>query len=102
MTTQAQPDRIIISDNEGNYYLLSKEILEQAKVTGDQAAEVKELVDGGSGDTQGFVQFAATTQYSPALTLGASQFALRGACACSFSCGSFDRGARVINPARGL
>jgi len=86
------PDHIILSDNEGNYYLLPKAALEQAKVTGEMAKEVKELVDGG--DTQGFSLFLG--QQASALSLGGTQFQLRGVCACSASCSSFDRGAQVI------
>lgn len=76
-------DTVVLSDTQGNYYLLSNELIEQAKVTDPkQKAELEQSIQGG--DTAGFTNFAAT--YQP-FSLGASQFKAIGACACNFSFG---------------
>lgn len=76
-------DTVILTDNEGNYYLLSRALIEQAKVTdSEQKAELEGTAKGG--DTSGFSTYAT---FSP-IQFGASQFRFVGACACNFQ---FDR-----------
>ena len=76
-------DSVILSDTEGNYYLLSRELIENAKVTNsEQKAELDKTVKGG--DVSGFALFQAATP----LQLGTTQLRPIGACACDFS---FDR-----------
>lgn len=77
-------ETVILNDNEGNYYLLSRALIEQAKVTDSkQKAELEETAKGG--DTSGFSGYSA--QFST-LSFGATQFRAIGACACNFT---FDR-----------
>jgi hypothetical protein len=76
-------DAVILSDNEGNYYLLSRELIENAKVTNpEQKAELDKTVKGG--DVSGFSLYASTTP----LLLGSSRLQPLGACSCNFT---FDR-----------
>jgi hypothetical protein len=76
-------DTVILSDTEGNYYVLSRELIEASKVTNsEQKAELDKTVKGG--DVSGFALYASSTP----LLLGASQLRPIGACSCSFS---FDR-----------
>jgi len=45
-------ERVVLTDDEGNYYVLSREVLERSKVTGPEKARVRQALDGG--DTTGF------------------------------------------------
>jgi hypothetical protein len=80
---------VVLSDTQGNYYLLSEELIQNAKVTdAKQKQELEQSIQGG--DTAGFNTFAAA-QFQP-LSFGATQFRALGACACNFN---FDRGGLV-------
>jgi hypothetical protein len=77
-------DSVILSDTEGNYYVISRDLIENSKVTNnEQKAELDKTVKGG-GDVSGFALFQAATP----LQLGTTQLRPLGACACDFS---FDR-----------
>jgi len=45
-------DRVVLTDDEGNYYVLPREVLERFKVTGPDKIRVRQALDGG--DTTGF------------------------------------------------
>ena len=94
----AEVERSIVSDNEGNYYLLSRAMLDQARVEGDQKAEVQKLVESHS-DVAGFAE--PTPQSAQPLNYFGKQLLVKGTCACSFAgCTTFDPGTRVVNPPR--
>jgi hypothetical protein len=94
----AEVERIIVSDNEGNYYLLSRAALEQARVEGDQKAEVQKLVDSHA-DVTGFSE--PSPQITQPLNVFGKQLLVKGTCYCSFAgCTTFDPSTRVVNPPR--
>ena len=72
-------DAVVLTDSNGDYYLISKELIEHAKVT--DAKQKQELEESAKGDTSGFSLFQQA--YSP-LSLSGSQFRLVGSCACNF------------------
>ena len=43
---------VVLTDSQGNYYLLTREILEHAKLTGTEKDEIDRLIKGG--DVTGF------------------------------------------------
>jgi len=95
----AEVERIIVSDNEGNYYLLSRAALEQARVEGNQKAEVQKLVESQS-DVTGFSGPTGQIATQP-LNFFGTQLQVKGTCYCSFAgCTTFDPSTRVINPPR--
>lgn len=46
-------EKLVLTDDEGNYYVLSREVLERAKVTGPEKVRVQQALEE-SGDTTGF------------------------------------------------
>ena len=50
--TGAPIDVLLLTDQDGNYYLLSRELLDRVRVPADEAPEVKRLVE--DADTSGF------------------------------------------------
>jgi hypothetical protein len=45
-----QPAALVLSDQEGNYYVLPREVIERGRVKDENKAKVQELV----GDTSGY------------------------------------------------
>jgi len=72
-------DAVVLTDGNGDYYLISKELIEHAKVT--DAKQKQELEESAKGDTSGFSLFQQS--FSP-IALSGAQFKLVGACSCSF------------------
>lgn len=94
----AEVERIIVSDNEGNYYLLSRAMLEQSRVEGSQKAEVQKLVESNS-EVSGFS--GPTPQVAQPLNFFGTQLQVKGTCYCSFAgCTTFNPATRVVNPPR--
>jgi hypothetical protein len=81
MPTEGEIQRLIISDHEGNYYLLTRDMLESARVEGEQKREVEELVNKNSEVTG----FAMPGQTTAPLSFFGSQLMVRGTCACSYA-----------------
>ena len=46
-------ERVVLTDGDGNYYVLSREVLERAKVSGPEKTRVQQAIEG-AGDTAGF------------------------------------------------
>jgi hypothetical protein len=46
-------ERVVLTDDEGNYYVLSREVLEGARVTGPEKLRVRQALEA-AGDTTGF------------------------------------------------
>jgi hypothetical protein len=92
----AEVERIIVSDNEGNFYLISRAMLEQARVTGDQKAEVQKLVESQS-EVTGFSQ--PSPQLTQPLNFFGTPLQIKGTCYCSFAgCTTFNPITRVSTP----
>ena len=53
-------DAFVFVDGDGSYYVVPKEVLEQAKVPD----EARELVDAQMGDTSGYAATASVSGYS--------------------------------------
>jgi hypothetical protein len=80
---------VVLSDTQGNLYLLSEALIEQAKVTDPQKKqELEQSIQGG--DTAGFNSFG--TQLST-FSFGATQLRAVGTCSCSFN---FDRSGILV------
>jgi hypothetical protein len=77
---------VVLTDTEGNYYVLSQQMIESAKVTDPQ--QKAELQKSAQGDTAGFVTFGAVSPFA----LGGAQYQLLGRCSCNFQ----------FNPATGV
>lgn len=88
MADAAQVERFIIEDDKGDFYLITREMLEKAKVTGKDKDEVARLVHGQAGEVEGYFmqnQVVSTPFFNSALTF-------RGACACSMAgCTTFNK-----------
>ena len=52
MANTPTKEGVVLTDNKGNYYLLTREILEHAKLTGTEKDEIERLTKGG--DVTGF------------------------------------------------
>ena len=61
--TNEQSEKLLIADRAGNYYLLSQEMLDQARVPEARAAEIRAELEkvGSQGDVSGF-SLTVTTQ----------------------------------------
>jgi len=79
MPTVGEIERFILEDNNGEFYLISRDMLEKAKVTGEQKQEVAKLVHGAGHEVSGY------TLSSPTLSFFSTQLAFQGACSCSFA-----------------
>lgn len=86
MPNAAEVERFIIEDNQGEFYLITRAMLEQAKVTGKDKEEVAKLVHRQEGDVQGYFLAAQTVPFFN------NQLTFRGACACSMAgCQTFNK-----------
>jgi hypothetical protein len=49
-------NRLVLTDKEGNYYLFSREVLDQARLTPDHAAELRKEIEEtmGESDVSGY------------------------------------------------
>lgn len=86
---QLENERLILMDEEGNYYLIPRDILERTKVSGKEKEEVDQLVQGG--ETTGFVLqpgFRPGAGGATQLSAFGTRFTPVGSCACSFGCTS--------------
>ncbi len=73
-------DTVVLTDSQGNYYVLSQQLIERAKVTDpQQKAELERSVQ--AADTSGFSLFSPSFS---TLSFGTNQFQLVGLCACNF------------------
>jgi len=70
-------ERLIISDQAGNYYLITRDMLDKARVQGDEKRQVEALVKGA--DVAGF------SAPSPTISFFNTPLTVHGACACSFA-----------------
>ena len=61
--TNEQMEKLLIADQAGNYYLLSQEMLDQARVPAERAAEIRAELEklSSQSDVSGF-SLMATTQ----------------------------------------
>jgi hypothetical protein len=85
---QNQPtEKIWLSDEKGNYYMLTQEILDSVKVPEDHKKEVEQVVNG-QDETAGFTAFStqtslASSQLRPgSLSLGGTGLSVVGRCMC--------------------
>jgi hypothetical protein len=46
-------ERVVLTDDEGNYYVLSRDVIERAKVTGSEKKRLQAALES-TGDTSGF------------------------------------------------
>lgn len=77
MPTVGEMERLIISDQQGNYYLITRDMLNKARVDGDEKRQVEQLVKGA--DVTGF------SAPSPTIGFFSTPLTVHGACACSFA-----------------
>jgi hypothetical protein len=86
MPNAAEVERFIIEDNQGEFYLITRAMLEQAKVTGKDKEEVAKLVHHEADEIQGYNMAIQTVPFFN------SQLIFRGACACSMAgCQTFNK-----------
>jgi len=77
---------LFLQDAEGNYYVVSAEMLEQVKVPADKKEEVEEVI-GGKVDVQGFdFNSFATQSFTPTAQSGILG-GLRPLAVCNGRCG---------------
>jgi len=79
MPSVGEIERFILEDNNGEYYLISRDMLEKAKVTGQQKQEVANLVHGSGHEVSGYILAAQSVPFFQ------TPLSFRGACACSFA-----------------
>ena len=72
-------EKIWLKDDQGNYYMLTQEILDAVKVPEANKKEVDEVV-GGQDDTVGYASFG--TLATSRLTLGSRNLSVLGKCMC--------------------
>lgn len=79
MTQQRETEKVWLKDEQGNYYMLTREMLEQIKVPQDHKAEVEKVI-AGQDDAAGFSTFGATQLGS--FSLAGSSLSVLGRCMC--------------------
>ena len=88
MATAATTETLVLTDQQGNYYVIPRAVIESAKVTDEQKKrELHETVQGG--DTSGFLGFGTSLQ---AFKFGGANLRALGSCNCSWN---FDQSGRV-------
>lgn len=90
--TTAAVDTLIIKDEAGNYYMLTRDMLESARLSSEEKAKIEQLVE--NPDVAGFAMAPATLQQTP-LRLGGPAIRVMGTCRCTWS-----RLSQGVNPPR--
>jgi hypothetical protein len=50
--TNSEMNRLVLTDNDGNYYLFSKEMLDQARLAPERAAELRDEIEKAIGRSE--------------------------------------------------
>ena len=79
MTQSRDTEKIWLKDDSGNFYMLTREMLETAKIPQSHKAEVEKVV-AGQDDAVGFTTFAGS-QLST-FSLAGANLSLVGRCMC--------------------
>jgi len=86
MTTQGDNGNLFLRDDQGNYYVISKDMLEKVKVPEQNKQEVEEVI-GGKDDTAGYYSFAGGAQTFQASSLSLGRLNLNVLGRCNGDCG---------------
>ncbi|MGH7268565.1 MAG: hypothetical protein ACREMB_27425 [Candidatus Rokuibacteriota bacterium] len=87
MATAGATETLVLTDDKGNYYVLPRQLIENARVTDEQ--KKRELQESVQGETTGFSSFGTSVQ---AFRFGGTTLRPLGNCNCSWN---FDQIGRI-------